>query len=622
MPFTDEGYEKTAPTEIIREKEIQFEDLFDVVNNSVSDILWQWMKNGIYERQEIEDLIEIGTEQMSITDAVGIFLDKHGLECGIERKGATRAQGYVEVSRSVGASAFSIPKGTEFASATNIYASEDSTDIPYFVINTKRFTGNSIDFFEAKIIEVDGIDRITNMNNEIIDPVYYELDPTYKNSIHWFSGSSAVLIENERYIVYFSGPVKIRIEVTSQSSGAEANASINSVTSCIQFPDLTVTNRREITGGRTRETDSSYRRRLLSARRRTFTLGNIRDIILGVEGVRSCKVWQDTGVDQHSVEDWNSPIGTGEIIITGMLPIYSQAFVPGDHILTLGKITLRGDTNNSPPALICGIKRDVDYWGTGERSPYFDYDIIDRWDLDQTVSGFRDVEFTLNYNGLDKTKTYRFDIFCDDPGVEDFDWNIHYWKLLTTTEGYGTGPRKELYQMSGTSGFTGTWVGMGDGIDLMFKTHFKGAGYTSLIATHDGWGYENVRSEILDLLDYVEGDNPGFSPICIQPQIAEASKVHVDMRVVIYITELAEFSLTRKEIEERVEAYLEGLDTGENVIYSRIWHIIMDNPQVVKLDNLYIKRNDEVEYVQRDLGITDYEISDLGVRSIQLGGRL
>lgn len=623
MSFTDNGYEKTSSVDIIRNKEIQFEDLFDVGNNSISDVLWQWMKNSIYERQEIEDLITIGCQQMSISDARGIFLNKHGIECGITRKGASKAQGYVECTKNINKKAFTIPAKTQFSSITNTYESDESTEIPYHVILTKYATGESSDYFESSISEVTTIEKITNMQNEVISSDYYELDPIYKNNIQWTEESDEVLIKDQQYNVYLSGNVTKRVEVSSVATGPNANASIEAVTSCVQYSGITVSNAEEISGGMDKETDSAFRTRLLSARRRTFTLGNIRDIILGTEGVRACKIYQNVGTDQVSVADWDNPLGTGIVTITGTRPIYSQNFVPGDHVLTLGKITLYGDANNDPPALICGIKRDIDNWGTGATSPYFDYKKIEKWDLDQSREGMRDIEFNVNYNGLDKSKTYRFDVFCDNPGVESFDWNSNYWELATTSEGYGIGHRTELMQLSGTIGFTGSWVGLGNNIDLMFKTHFKGAGYTSIIGCSDGYGFNNVKSTITGMLDYIGAStNPGYSPICIQSSILEADEINVDLQVVVYISQLADFENVRRELEEDINDYLESLNIGENVVYSRIWQIIMDHNDVKKIERLYIKREDESSYVQRDLGVIDSEIVDLGSMSVQLGGRL
>ena len=616
ISYTDIGYTKKSITDLIREKEILYESLMGIINNSISSIQWHWIKNSLYERQEIEDLHSIGAEQMSISDASGVFLNKHGIECGITRKKETKAQGYVEVSTPISGKEFVILANTTFTSQLNSYNSDEENIIPYEITMSKTRTGESDDYFEATITYVGAIEEIRDSSNNIIDSSYYTLDSTYHNNIQWTVGSSDILIVNEPYTVRVSGLVTKRVEVSSLNTGAGANTSIGTVTVCVQYPSLTVTNEEEINGGDEQETNDAYRTRLLDARRRTFTIGNIKSIILGTEGVRATKVFQNVGTDQSSVDDWDNPITGAMYTITGTTPIYSQNFVPGNHILTLGRITLYGNAINDPPAIICGIKRNIDETGTGTTSPYFDFIKVEKWDLDQTVIGMRDIEFNINYNGLDHTKTYRFDVFCDNPGHATFDWNTNYWQLAVSLERYGTGPRKELY----TLGSGGVYNGLGDDIDLMFKSSFKGAGYTVVVATSDGYGFTNVRQELTGLLDYIgASENPGYSPVAIQSQVVEATEIDIDVRVVIYVSALAEFENVRRELEESIEEYLEALDVGSNVTYSRIFQVIMDHAQIVKLEDLFIKRTDSNEWVQRDVGITDSEIPDLGTRSIQLG---
>ena len=52
--YDDEGYTKKDITDIIIEKEEEAKDIFDIVNYSVSDPLWQWLKIVAHERFEIE----------------------------------------------------------------------------------------------------------------------------------------------------------------------------------------------------------------------------------------------------------------------------------------------------------------------------------------------------------------------------------------------------------------------------------------------------------------------------------------------------------------------------------------------------------------------------------------
>jgi len=611
MPYTDDGYTKKTATEIMLEKEDLYKNLFEIINNSISDVQWQWTKLQLYERTELETLHEVAIEMMSISDAQGAFLDKWGIECGLLRKDETKAQGYVEVTYNIQGAQFTVPEGTQFKSATNTYTVDDENIIPYIITMTKTKTGESDDYFSSDIESVTTIVKILDENLDVIDDSYYDLDSVYKNNIQWTEASSAVLIENEGYYVYVNGNVVKRVEVTSDAEGPDANAIVDTVTTCITLPSLTCTNKEEIIGGADQEEDEDYRERLLVARRRTFTLNSIKDIILGLNGVRSVKVYQNVGTDQTSVADWDNPTRGSDVPLSGyQAPMYSQSFVPGDQIATLGRITLYGRSVNDPPAIYCGIKTNIETYAIGD---YKDYIYVEKYELDPTVTGDKNIVFNVEYNNMDKTKTYRFDVWCADPENTSFDWSTHYWLLATSTEGYRSDSRGMFYHKATGEG----WDAQGNGVDLMFKTHFNGAGFTCVVATEDGYGFTNIKTEIETYLDYVE--NGGYSPICIQPYIIEAEEILIDVKGVIYITTLADFQDVRRDVISSIETYLENLDVGDNVVYSRIFQVIMDHEQVWKLEDLYIKREDAGDWGEIDLGIIDDEIPDLGTRSFQRG---
>jgi len=611
MPYTDRGYVKKTEQDYISEKEEEFVNLFGIVNNSVSDVMWQWFKNLIYERMEIENIHEIGSYMMSISNAIGVFLDKWGEECGIKRKSESKASGYVEVTYPMTEEAsYTIPKGTVFSSATNSYSSTFDMIVPYAIVMTKTKTGESEDYFPTLINKVDSISKITDINNVEIDSGYYDFDEVYYNNIQWHEDSDEVLIKGEQYYVYFYGDVTVRVPVASDEYGIDSNSSANSVTSCDSIPSLDVTNSNEITGGSDEETDDNYRKRLIQARRRTFTLDNIKSIILGTTGVRACKVHQTIGTDQTSVDDWDNPT-TGETLsVSGTIPSYSQGFVPGDHIATLGRITLRGRPVNDPPGLYIGIKPNYDDWVTGV---YYDYNYIEKHQLDQSKTGWWDIPVDILYNGLDKTKSYRFDVWCKDPENPTFDWATNYWDLVTSTEQYRTDDRGMLYVYSDSGEIM---TPTGNSLDLMFKTQFNGAGYEAIIAPDDGFGYDNLLISIKNSLDYIDGG--GYAPICIQPYFYEADDVAINIKVVVYISDLAIFQIVSNTLQIMLDTYFDNLEIGSFVIYSRIWQVIMNHVNVVKLKDLYIQR-ESGEWVQIDIGIEKNEIPILGTLNIQQG---
>jgi len=613
--YDDDGFTPKTLTEIITEKEEEAKNIFDIVNHSISDPLWQWLKIVCQERLEIEGMHEIAAYMFDIQNAVGAFLDKHGIECGILRKGATKAQGYVEMVITMGDASISIPLGTHFTSTLNTYTSDAITIIPLILEMTKTKTGISYDYFPTYIdaITTSGIVEIKLSNGDVVgvdvgDPDDYFVDPTYLNNIIWVEESDVYLEEGEKYTVKFTGLMTIRIEVSSVETGDGSNAIISDITTCTEFPSNPVSNKAAIDGGLDKETDTNYRERLLGARRRNFTLGSVKDIILGIEGVRSAKVYQAVGVDQTSIANWDS-MSTGQSIkVTGQRPLYSQSFVSGDLVATLGRITLYGKPYNLPPAIYIGIKRDLPSFATGI---YFDYIKVERTDLDPAISGFRDIPFNLIYNDLDKTKTYRFDIWCEDPGG-GFDWANNYWELATSDEGYRGDIRGTLFAIDNATGYNDMTP-----LDAVFKTHFNGAGFNAVIATEDGYGFTNIKIDIELKLDDI--DSGGYSPICIQPYITEAEEILINVKATIYISELADFDTVRIEIEDNIETYLENLDVGDNVVYAKIHQEIMKHTQVTNLKELLIKIADVGSYDELDLPILDSQIPDLGSSSFQRG---
>ena len=612
--YDDDGFTPKKLTDIIMEKEEEAKDIFDIVNHSISDPLWQWLKIVCQERHEIETMHEIAAYMFDITNAVGAFLDKHGIECGITRKGATKAQGYVEMVITIDGASVSIPYGTQFSSTLNTYISDAITIIPLTLEMTKSKTGISYDYFPTYIdsITVEGIVEIKLANGDVVgvdvgNPNDYQVDPTYLNNIIWVDSSSSYLEEGEKYTVQFTNNITVRIEVSSIATGDDANALIGDITTCVEFPSNPVTNKAVIDGGLEEEIDADYRVRLLSARRRNFTLGSVKDIILEIEGVRSAKVYQSMGIDQTSIADWDNK-STGQTFkVTGQRPLFSQSFVPGDLVATLGRITLWGKPYNLPPAIYMGVKRDLDSFATGV---YFDYVKVERTDLDATLTGYKDIPFNLKYNDLDKTKTYRFDLWCEDPGGS-FDWANNYWELVTSSEGYRSDIRGTLFAIDNSTGYNDM------GTDAVFKTHFKGAGYNAVIATEDGYGFNNIKIDIEEKLDDI--DNGGYSPVCIQSYISEADEILINIKATIYISILADFATVRTEIEDNIEIYLENLDVGDNVVYAKIHNEIMKHSQVINLKDLLIKRADTGSYDELDLAILDSEIPDLGSSSFQRG---
>jgi len=570
------------------------------------------MKIHALDEYYYETLLETCAAQMSIQNAVGKWLDNHGIECGIERKGAQHAQGYVDVSTIIAGINIVISEGAEFKSSLNSYLTDDSNTIEYRILQTKTKTGESYDYFPSDYVYSENVVQILDENLNVIPTSVWEFDETYHNNIHWLNGSSGYIQANEKYYIELSGKVTRRMEVTSVGSGYESNAKINEITTSVTYPYLTVDNSRGVSGGIDRESDDRFRSRLLSAKRRNFTLGKVATIANNINGVRTAKAYQDKGVDQTSITDWDNPTLGANLKIDQYKIKYSQSFVPGNLVLSLGRITIRGRSINSPPDLRCGVRLASSPTGL---SDYEDIATFSENDLIAGITGFQDIHFNLKYNGLDKTKTYMFDLWLkqSEDGITGIDFVQNYWQIRTSIEQYGgADSRYDAYQVSG-----GSFVSMGSGVDLMFKTWYNGAAYTVILSPDDGYGFENLKEELDGLLDYEDGG--GFSPIGIQYSIIESTEINIDIKGIIYINELADFVTVREDIINNIESYLESLDAGDDVIYAEIEHQIMKHPQIINQKELYIKRYDVEEWGQDDIVIADIEIADLGTRSFQRG---
>lgn len=613
MPFDDDGFTPRTAAEIIADYEDKAKDIFDVVNFSVSSYLWQMMKVHALDENYYETLLQTASEQMSIINATGQWLDYHGIECGLERRGATHAQGYVDATATIAGADIAIGASSEFKSSLNSYLSDAADTIEYRISMTKTATGESYDYFSSNYPYAQTVVQILDESLNVIPASVYEFDTTYHNNIHWLAGSSAYIIENEGYYVEVSGSVTKRIEVTAVASGFASNAKVGEITTSVTYPFLTVTNSYGVSGGADRESHDKFRSRLLDARRRTFTLNKVKDIANGINGVRATKVFQDQGVDQTSIADWNNPTLGSDIKLNTYEIKWKQRFVPGNLVLSLGGVTMKGRAINDPPDIRCGVKLSTTA-GTGV-SDYLTIGTFPETSLRQGLTGFQDITIQLKWNGLDKTKTYDMDLWLKQPedGVTGIDFGVNYWQLRTSAEGYGGSSSR--YGFYGVSG--GTLYDQGTGVDLMFKSLWNGAGYTVILSPEDGFGFDNLKTELDGLLDYVDGG--GLSPIGIQYQILEATEVNIDIRGIIYISELADFATVREDIIYNIETYLESLETGDDVIYAEIEYQIMKHPQVVNQKELYIKRADVATYEQKDISILDDEIADLGARNIQRG---
>jgi len=219
MPFDDDGFVPRTAAQIIADYEEKAKNIFDVVNFSPSSLLWQQMKIHAIDEFYYETIIQTCSEQLSIYNAVGVWLDRHGIENGMPRRGATHAQGYVDATVELAGADVTIGQNAEFKSSLNSYLSDDETVIEFRIEQTKTKTGESFDYFSSDYPYAEDVSQILDESLNPISPTYWEFDTTYHNNIHWLAASSGVIEKNENYYVVFSGDWIVIIGIVISSSG-------------------------------------------------------------------------------------------------------------------------------------------------------------------------------------------------------------------------------------------------------------------------------------------------------------------------------------------------------------------------------------------------------------------
>ena len=554
-----------------------------------------------YEIIQTEEAIATAT---SIVSAIGDLLDRWGIECGIQRKGATNATSEIKVTGVP--SNTTIPAGSKFTNSNGIsYSTTSSASLPV-LIEMLRDT----DLTEAIPYPYSDVSVITwcNTQPDQSGDAYTEgTDFEFADDVvYWYEGYGP--LAGSTYYLSIETTVSVSIPITCDYAGSGGNTASGTITiNTSSIANVTeVTNPIEITDGSDREPDAKYRVRLLQAKRRNFTLGRIENIANEVEGVRNAIARQDTAIDQTAHTDWAGV--SGDEYLTGYVPsgqvydsVYIQTFVP--NAVSLRGVTLRGRKIGTPVAL----KTELHFWtdgkpyewfGTGMQALATKYFLAE--DVDPSnPTAVQDIYVPIRYGGLDFTRTYA--IAVQQSGAT---WD-HHWQLMGCTGYNPTDPdawRKclSIYHASATTPYYDK--------DLSFKTHYGCASYTIQTAINQNADWDTVETEIESLLDYEEGE--GFSPVGIQYNISRATEIYINVKANIFTDVGEDFTTIASNIEANINTYLNSLKTGDNVIHSKIMGIIMNTDGVAKCDNLYIKRSSG-DWGQTDVAILTSEIAVL-----------
>jgi len=609
--FVSGTFYMRSPLDIELDYQRSASGILEEVNYSPGDVLYQLMKVFKMREYQMELYVNSIVSGLSAQTAYGDFLDKIGDGKSIYRRGAQKAAGYVHLVMDPPALAATYNLyGTQYLTKTNLTfeRANSGNQVITRYVPMVRGQGQQDGLPEPWkwITGIGFISETTLGSGTQYTPVWNQ---TYQ-FMNWsgIAGGTTGMT----YYIEITGSIRLKDETISAVEGTGYNVGANSIvtwTNNATLPtDATVNNPYSLTGGSDIEEDEDFRERILRASNRSFTFANIRSMAEGIEGIRSAHVYQAVGTDRTTVSgSWTTTtnaIASG-VNITGVYSgaynaisgaTWSQKFVPTHGIVGMKKVVFRGKRTGYPPPLVVGLREEVgaNYLASG---------IFDTYDVSPPATQFQDYEIDVKYLDLDHTEAYRLEFWCrDQTGASGADfWDNNYWTLATGC-------------MSGNMGddITGYLVdpqGDYDDFDnLLMKTQYGRAAFKIDLAVKDGYAYADLESNLDGKLDWVEGS--GFAPIGVDYTINQATEVPIYYKSTIYVRPESLSSLTaiKDRVDLSIRTYVEGLDPGQNVVYSEVYKKIMNDGDIWRISNMRIYESGGSQLEDEDIYIADNEV--------------
>lgn len=599
--FSETGFVPRTALEILAEYEDHFSDVYEAINYSPGTWMGQLAKLIALREWKIEQLVARAIEAITIEGAYGEFLEMHGYNIGIYKKGQQYAEGHTEITVDVPTSDVSL-YGTIYTSqdGKNFYNNNLNSIVPS-VIEMIRTSGSDYDKLPSPYSNLYDISW-ANSQSDSGGTSYTEFEWSLGDQWIQWTGSTQPS-PNNKYYIGCSGYITVSDEIIAAEAGTGYNVGVGAITSFSNNADLnnlnpTITNLNPTTGGTEEEEDEEFKERIWKAKRRNFTLGKVKDIVSNIDGIRGLRIYQSVGTDQYSLSDWSQSTGyTGYVIVTGNSGYVgyeelNQRFVPGTGIVAFNKVVVFGRRVGEPPDLICELYIGDSFLASGRFKTYS----TDPY----SPTGWQDLIIPIKYNGLDRSHTHKLYFGCADPTIETGNsswWTGNYW-CLSTGEVAGTfATTGELY--SGTICLD---------TNMIIKTQFGGSAYNIDVALEQGYNIELVTTGIENVLSTEEGS--GFSPLGIQYVISQCIEISIECRGTIFLSETATITTIRNRVESSIDSHLENLEPGEDVIYSKLYSIVMNDPEIWKLAGFEIRISGNT-WVDTDIKIRDQEIAVL-----------
>jgi len=577
------------------------------VNTGRGTWIWNIYKAWGPKVVEIDTNIGDAMTNINISTARGFALESWGAERGIFRKRASKPT--LEIRVTGPAADYSIPTGSVFSTELGIqYTTIEIARLPNMIVITKGVTGgkDTIPFPYSNVTSIEWINTSASGNGtayvETTDWIFAD------DEIDWSPAGSEPAEGTVYYIkLYAVEDVSVTISSIAVIAGTASSVSIGQVIiNTSALPGVTsVINDVSSIGGSDLETDTAYRRRQLKSSNVQFGYARIVSNTESLEPIRAARAYQVTGVDvAYPTSDWQesatwTSFETWDLYDSDDV-VLGQTYKPTGNRISIKEISFYAKKTGSPPPL----RLKFYYWLTDYATTVAYKEMsnkvftIDDVDQDNPYE-WQEIKVPCEFGGLDFTKTYLFTLETDDDSSDA----SNYWSIKYENTGnpYGNG----LMYVDGTPQNGGV-------ADIAFKTRWGGSAYNLIVAIKPGYDIINWEQEIRNkIINYEE---KAWSPICIQANIIEASKVYVNVTGNVFISETADWTIVQDRMRQEIAGYLNNLQPGENVIFSQIEYAMLGVSGVQKVRNVTIQRNGETPITnaeENDILIGEMEIAEL-----------
>ena len=303
--FTADGFFRRTQIQIYNDYKDAASGVYEELNLGPGSAPYQLAKIIGYRERAVELLLESMVSGMAIDSAYGDFLEKHGIEKGIFRKGPQKAGGYARLAFNAVAPADTPVNllGTNYSTADGKVYNRSVTEvgklIPSYIGMTRGV--RSFDGLPApyEYIAATGYVSVNILGTgTAYDPIFNVETQTFD----WRSATSYPATGATYYVGISGVSIIVKDDIAASEEGTGYNVGGNTIvnwSSNATLPtDTTVNNPYDITGGADFESDDEYRERIKRAVDRDYTFPKITSTAESINGVRAVLVYQDIGTHQ------------------------------------------------------------------------------------------------------------------------------------------------------------------------------------------------------------------------------------------------------------------------------------------------------------------------------------